>query len=176
MMVLERSQIIATILIQSALFFSLPLIWLQLRGDLSSLRILPNDPARSLILGMLVGLGIAALSIATDLLGLKNPFAEQIVGSLTTWDIVLLNILLIAPSEELFFRAFLIPRIGLVASSILFGLLHWFGYFNLVEVIGATVIGFVLGITYIRTGGLIAPIVAHALANIASMLYLRWFA
>jgi membrane protease YdiL (CAAX protease family) len=62
--------------------------------------------------------------------------------------------------EEAFFRAFLQPRIGLVASSILFALGH-FSYGLPYLVVGVFTISLVLGRTFTRHGDLIPCIVAH---------------
>lgn len=74
-------------------------------------------------------------------------------------------------AEEIFFRAFLVPRVGVVGSSVVFGLAH-FGYGSLLEVIGATTLGFVLAIYY-RKNKLIMPnFVAHLIYNFVSVMLL----
>jgi membrane protease YdiL (CAAX protease family) len=84
-------------------------------------------------------------------------------------------------SEELVFRGFLFcylakffPRLDaygiLVASSLLFGLNHIYqGYRG---VIGTAIIGLALGMLYYTSGGLIAPIVVHALIDLRIILIL----
>ena len=80
-------------------------------------------------------------------------------------------------AEELFFRGLLqtallrrlrSPWLALVAAGLFFGLAHG----SQPQVIPAlTVFGVILGILYLRTGALLAPIVAHALFNAKTLLW-----
>ena len=70
--------------------------------------------------------------------------------------------------EELVFRGFLLTRwarrfgvrSGLVSTALLFGVLHF-----ALAPLGATALGLVAGVLYLRTRSLVAPILAHATAN-----------
>ena len=75
--------------------------------------------------------------------------------------------------EELLFRGMLIPNIGLVWSSIIFGLVHippkrtawpWTA--------SALVMGFIFGWLYQITGDLTAPFIAHFTINDLNLKYL----
>ena len=68
-------------------------------------------------------------------------------------------------SEEFFFRGVMQPKLGLVATSIVFGLVHLpFREFpNWKHVLVATVLGLFCGRAYQKTGSIRAPIVTHAL-------------
>lgn len=75
--------------------------------------------------------------------------------------------------EEMLFRGALVPWIGVVASSLLFGALHqlrgrsrlsWAGF--------AMVVGLLFGALFRATGSLLGPIVAHALINAANLRFL----
>ncbi|WP_119067459.1 CPBP family intramembrane glutamic endopeptidase [Rubrobacter indicoceani] len=77
--------------------------------------------------------------------------------------------------EELFFRAVLQREFGLVAASVVFGLVHfvperrflfWTAY--------AVAAGFFLGSLYEFTGGVAAPMVAHMLNNAVVLLYWKY--
>ena len=79
-----------------------------------------------------------------------------------------------AVGEELFFRGLLAPALGLVLSSLLFGMLHqlrgragwvWTGW--------ATLMGVVFGALFLATGSLLGPLVAHAAINVANLRFLR---
>jgi membrane protease YdiL (CAAX protease family) len=84
-------------------------------------------------------------------------------------------------SEELVFRAFLLcylktwlPALGLygalAVSSVIFGLNHLYqGYRG---VLGTTMIGVVLGLLYYQFGGLLVPMVVHALIDLRIILIL----
>ncbi|HJL17880.1 MAG TPA: CPBP family intramembrane glutamic endopeptidase [Sandaracinaceae bacterium LLY-WYZ-13_1] len=78
--------------------------------------------------------------------------------------------------EELFFRGALQPSIGLVATSVIFGLVHlgpdrrfwpWTAW--------AVAMGFVLGAIHEATGSLAGPIVAHVWINHANLHYIAAF-
>ncbi len=79
-----------------------------------------------------------------------------------------------AAGEELFFRALLTPVLGLVLSSLAFGLLHQVrGRGRWAWVSWATVMGFLFGCLFLATGSLLGPVVAHAGINVANLRFLR---
>ncbi len=67
-------------------------------------------------------------------------------------------------AEEFFFRAFLVPRVGVILSSIFFGLVH-LGYGSVGEAIGAAVLGGILAIAYNEKRQIVPNFVAHFLYN-----------
>lgn len=93
----------------------------------------------------------------------ENPLGEEIIKSMTLPLLVFVP-LLSSISEELFFRGFMQSKIGLVPTSILFGLAH-ISYQNLLQIIIPIVLGFFLGILLIKTKNLLAPISAHFTFN-----------
>ena len=79
-----------------------------------------------------------------------------------------------ASGEELLFRGWLVPALGIVASSVVFGALHqvrgparwgWMAW--------ATVMGLVFAAVFTATGRLAGPLVAHAAINHANLKFLR---
>ena len=76
--------------------------------------------------------------------------------------------------EELFFRAFLTPVIGIVGSSLLFGFLHQVkGQSRWVWAAWATGVGLFFAALFAMTGSLLGPIVAHALINATNLTFLK---
>ncbi len=74
--------------------------------------------------------------------------------------------LMSALAEELFFRGFLQPRIGLVAVSVAFGLLHLPNTRSrLPWPVMAVAMGFAFGGLFEWRGSLVAPAVAHFVIN-----------
>jgi membrane protease YdiL (CAAX protease family) len=74
--------------------------------------------------------------------------------------------LLSSVGEEVFFRGFLLPWLGLVVSSILFGLLHIAPDRRLwLWPLMATAMGFGFGWLYQFTGDVLAPTLAHFTIN-----------
>jgi hypothetical protein len=79
-----------------------------------------------------------------------------------------------AIGEELFFRGLLAPTLGLLLSSVAFGVLHqvrgrarwvWAGW--------ATVMGLLFAALFLATGSLLGPVVAHAAINVVNLRFLR---
>jgi uncharacterized protein len=63
-----------------------------------------------------------------------------------------------------FFRGLLQPRVGLVASSALFGIVHG-AYATWLQLVVPALAGLLLGYLYLRTRDLWAPIAAHFMFN-----------
>jgi uncharacterized protein len=76
--------------------------------------------------------------------------------------------------EELLFRGAVQAEWGLVLSSILFGAMHISGTGTVAFGAWAAGAGFVLGGLATVTGGLFAPIVAHATYDAIAILQIRW--
>lgn len=69
-------------------------------------------------------------------------------------------------NEEVLFRGLMVPRIGIIASSLIFGLLHYtYDSTFAIEVIAAVVFGLIAGYVYKKTGSLYPSIIAHILVN-----------
>jgi membrane protease YdiL (CAAX protease family) len=134
-----------------------------------------------------LGIGIGAgLLLATTLPLVTAPWARRVLllrGLKRAWDALesglgpglrIREVLVLAVcsgiSEEIFFRGVLMHDVGLVASSVLFGLLHPLG---MAYVLWATAAGAGFGVLYLATGSLIAPALAHGTYNLIALGYLR---
>lgn len=82
--------------------------------------------------------------------------------------------LLAGVGEELFFRGAVQQEWGWTAASVLFGLCHVGSRETLVLGAWAALVGGLLGWLAIATGGLVAPIVAHAVYDAMALSYIRW--
>jgi membrane protease YdiL (CAAX protease family) len=79
-----------------------------------------------------------------------------------------------ATGEELLFRGLLVPWLGVVASSMIFGTLHQIrGRARWGWIVWATVMGLLFAGLFRATGSLVGPIVAHAMINHANLRFLR---
>lgn len=78
-------------------------------------------------------------------------------------------------SEELFFRGLLQPRIGLVAASLVFGLLHGPSRDLWPLALWAAGAGSLLGLVYAASGNLLLPTLVHAFYDAAALLYVRYY-
>lgn len=76
--------------------------------------------------------------------------------------------------EELFFRGLLVPAVGLVVSSLLFGLLHQApGRARFVWMAWASIMGLVFALVFRATGSLVGPLFAHVTINAMNLVFLR---
>ena len=134
-----------------------------------------------LVLGLALGVAAAGGTVVSGLLALKafpafgellEEIAPPAVGGKRRRDLLIFSALS-GVGEEALFRGALQPEIGIVAASLLFGAVHagpdrrylpW----TLFAVGG----GFLYGALYDWTGGILAPMVAHALHDAAVTLLL----
>lgn len=76
--------------------------------------------------------------------------------------------------EEILFRGALVPAIGVLLSSVLFGALHQLrGRSRLSWAAFAFVVGLLFAALFRVTGSLVGPILAHALVNGANLRFLQ---
>ncbi len=128
--------------------------------------------------GIALGLGISLLSVwlarrARWARTLMSEF-RSLLGGLTGRDILIIASLS-SVGEELFFRGVLLPGLGhvlgsqwlgLVASSLIFGLLHVPASRRMIPwMFQAVAMGFVLGFLYLFTGDLTVCVAAHFVVN-----------
>jgi membrane protease YdiL (CAAX protease family) len=79
-----------------------------------------------------------------------------------------------AIGEELLFRGLLVPFVGVVVSSVAFGVLHQIGGRGRWGWIGwATLMGLLFGEVFAMTGSLLGPLLAHAAINHSNLRFLR---
>ena len=75
--------------------------------------------------------------------------------------------------EELFFRGFLQPRIGLEAAALIFGLAHFpYRPYLIPWTIAATLVGYLFGYLFEVRGSLLIPVLAHFVTNYFNLHYL----
>ena len=117
-----------------------------------------------------VALGVLLYRLLPALRRLSNELAPHLVDGAKRRELVLVSIMS-GVGEEAFFRGALQPEIGLVASSLLFGVLHVGPDRRyLVWTVWAVGAGFLFGLLYLWTGGILAPVTAHVLHNAATLL------
>ncbi len=86
-------------------------------------------------------------------------------------DLVLIS-LLAGIGEEMLFRGVLQTRYGIVAASIVFGLIHCVSPAYMVVTI---FMGFYLGAFFHLSGSLLVPVHMHFIYDMAALVYLRYF-
>jgi membrane protease YdiL (CAAX protease family) len=136
---------------------------------------LGNSPVFGLFVGVIsacgtVALGVLLYRLLPALRRLSDELAPHLVDGAKRRDLVLLSIFS-GVGEEALFRGALQPEIGLVASSLLFGVLHVGPDRRyLVWTLWAVAAGFLFGLLYLWTGGILAPVTAHVMHNAATLL------
>lgn len=82
---------------------------------------------------------------------------------------LIITVLIGSIVEEIFFRGFLQPKIGLIPASVLFGYMH-VGYGSITEIIAATLLGVLLGALYEKRRTIYSPIMAHLAFNLIMIM------
>ena len=148
-------------------------LWATLRGF--DLRLAGDSLALSLALGVLTSLvtvyvGLLAYRLLPVLREIAEKLDPRLIDGAARGGLLLVSIFSGA-GEEAFFRGAVQQEFGLVAASLLFGIVHVGPDRRyLVWTAWAVLAGFLFGALYEVTGGLLAPILAHAAHNAATLL------
>ena len=151
-------------------------LWSGLRGF--DLPFFGYSVALSVLLGSLaaaatVSLGLLAYRLLPVLREIAEELAPRLLNGTDRASLVLLA-LFSGIGEETFFRGALQQEFGLVVASLVFGLVHVGPDRRyLVWTLWAVLAGFLFGVLYEVTGGLLAPILAHSAHNAATLLLWR---
>ncbi len=168
---LSRTQVLMAMGITAVVLLFVAKLWLHFGS-------IVLFPLRGTVDALLLGLGIAVgITAASSLVYRLWPayrqsadfYLEIVLKPLVLPDLIWLG-LLPGMSEELLFRGVMLPAVGLnatglIASSLLFGVLHMSGLEQWPYVVWATAVGLLLGFSALATGNLLVPIVAHIVTN-----------
>lgn len=139
---------------------------------------------KPMLFGLLVGTLMAAsgyllflisrsLAAFSQLRDLVETYLVPMISELKPVDLVVMAVIS-GFCEEIFFRGVAQHQLGLVLTSVCFGVFHDPTFRNPSYVIVALFYGLVLGGLYIYTGNLWAPIIAHMVHNVISLFILRY--
>lgn len=137
----------------------------------------PMGPLFSVLLGATLALGaVAATRLLVARWGWARALHDELrpaVHGVRTPTLAALA-LASALGEELFFRGLLLQVLGVVGSSVLFGILHQVrGRARWVWAVWAFVMGLAFAVVFKLTGSLVGPVLAHFLVNLVNLRYLR---
>ncbi len=111
-----------------------------------------------LIVTIIIGAVGSAFGMKADM----EKVSEVIQKSVPEY--LIITVLIGSIVEEIFFRGFLQPKIGLIPAAVLFGYMH-VGYGSITEIVAATLLGILLGILYEKRKTIYSPIIAHLAFN-----------
>jgi CAAX amino terminal protease family. len=130
---------------------------------------------RNIGLGIVVFMAILALEfgmgIFEQVTHVSLPTNVNIVFSGMPLYLYLFTFIVAPFDEETLFRGFLVPRIGIIGSSLIFAILH-FGYGSISELIAAFIFGLIAGYAFKKTRSLYVSILGHALVNFLTIALL----
>ena len=153
-------------------------------AHLIDLPLTPGPWATGVAAGLAAALALGVLNLAL-LRWRSNPWPGEalrficrvvvhpLFEHVRVWHILLVSVMA-GLAEELLFRGVLQPIVGLPAASLLFGAVHVGGRGFLGYGIWAACIGAFLGWLMNVTGGLTAPVVAHAAYDALALAYVRY--
>lgn len=164
---------------RAALFYGALLVAAALWNGLRGRELFPAGD--SVPVGVLAGVATAAGTVSLGLLVYRMvPVLRRLADELAPLLVDgahRINLLLVSVfsglAEEVFFRGAMQPEFGLIVASLAFGVLHVGPDRRyLVWTVWAILAGFLFGLLFEWTGGLIAPVVAHVSHN--AVTFLLW--
>jgi uncharacterized protein len=175
-MTFTREQILGLLLATAVFLLMLAQIWGALAGIPVGAPFHLN--VRDFGLGILLGLGIMGMSIVMyygwpQYRESADRYLSLLLKPLAPQDTIWVG-LLPGLSEELLFRGIALPALGLVLSSLLFGVAHLLDWRQWPYALWATGIGLLLGLATLWSQNLLVPVVAHVTTNILSTLFWRF--
>jgi uncharacterized protein len=174
-MTFTREQVLGLLIATAVFLLVIAEIWGTLAGIPVGAPFHLNG--RDFGLGLLLGLGIMGLSVAVysvwpQYRDSANEYLSLVLKPLALQDTIWVG-LLPGLSEELFFRGIALPALGLVLSSLLFGVAHLLDRRQWPYALWASGVGVLLGLAMLWSQNLLVPIVAHVTTNILSTLFWR---
>jgi uncharacterized protein len=177
-MVARRLLIIA--LVGESALAAIGLIWIWMRQLPFEL----GDPWIGLAAGLAMALAFGVVNynllwhapdvpLVRGIRELYRDLFRPLFRDLRPADIALISVAAGA-GEEILFRGAVQADFGLIVASLLFGAVHIGGSGTIVFGAWAALMGLGLGWLAIATGGLMAPIVAHAVYDAGALAYVRW--
>lgn len=126
---------------------------------------------QTLILFSAVVIAALALTALMDFFGLNdlNNVTQALEPLSFAWLVYLFTVRII--SEEIFFRGFIVKKLGALWSSSLFALAH-ITYGSGAEILGAFVLGFIMAKAFEKNKNLYPNIAAHFLYNLVAICFL----
>lgn len=169
---LSRRQVWVALGVTTLLLLGIAGIW----GWLGQVPPLPLQlDVTAVVLGVSWGLGIAGISQVIYRLwpayqAVAKVYMTMVIEPLTWGDVIWIG-LLPGLTEEILFRGVALAALGtspgmILLTSLVFGLLHVLDLRFWTYGIWATLVGILMAISFVVTGNLVVPILAHMVTNI----------
>ncbi len=131
--------------------------------------------SKIIAIGIVLFLIVLLLELSITLIGdiTKISFATNACEAITGMPLwFIFFILVVGPiDEELFFRGFLVKRIGIILSAVLFAVLHaGYGSTFGIDIIAAFVFGIIAGYIFKKTSSIYPSLIGHILVNVIAVL------
>ncbi len=124
-------------------------------------------------LGLLLFVALLILEIGTGILesvtGVQLPTNTFVVLQGAPIYFLLFGIFVAPINEEIFFRGFLVPRIGILLSAPIFAIFH-IGYLSITEFAAALIFGLLAGYVFKKSSSLYSTIIGHAAVNALTII------
>ena len=178
----SRATLLNVTIIVEALMLLVAAVWIQMVGlQIAHAFVFSYKPV---LIGIATGIVMAFAGLGAFWLGKTVPGFSQvrelvqtylipIVAELKVMDLVAIAIIS-GFCEEVFFRGVVQPQFGLPLTALAFGLFHDPSFRNIAYSVTALIYGIALGLLYIYTGNIWAPIFAHITHNMISLYVLRF--
>ena len=177
----SREKTLWIVVIPQIIIITICILWIAISpGD----NVLPylSFNSDAILKGLLVGIALASFGYAfykfskkTKIFYETTELFEKVLyptfKSIKLFDVILLSSIT-GFAEEIFFRGLLFPKIGLILSSLAFGILHMPGKKYWIYSVWATGSGALFAWLFDLTGSLWLPITAHIINNIIGMIML----
>jgi len=97
---------------------------------------------------------------------------DQIISAELEFNVglFLVSIIILVFIEEFFFRGFLVPKIGIILSTLIFAFFHY-GYGSIAEIIGVFVLGLILAYWFKKRNSLIQNYFGHLFYNLLAITF-----
>ncbi len=177
---LTRTQVLIAMGVTAVVLLLVSKLWVQFA---SGIALSMRWSIAAAGLGVALGLGITLASSVVYALWpayrrSADYYLDLVLKPLVWPDLIWLG-LLPGLSEELLFRGVMLPTfgfdtLGVLLSSLCFGVLHLSSLKQWPYVVWATIVGVILGTSALMTNNLLVPMVAHVITNLVSSALWKW--
>ena len=177
---MDPRRILPIVILGEGILLAVAGVW----GWAAGLTFTIGHPLSGVLWGTLAAAGLAAVNLGLlrsrgnrwpgdSLRHVCRVIVRPLFEHVSAGQIIVVSVLA-GMAEELLFRGVVQPLVGLPAASAIFGAVHVGGRGFIGYGLWAACIGALFGWLMVTTGGLLAPIVAHAVYDALALAYVRY--